>query len=473
VTSSPRPAINIALLGAALGALAALATLPACGPSGPTGDVSPDAGAPLDAALPAEDATCRLSATATSARVREGGRIELAFTLDGEVGALTATAGAGVDALELGADGRRVTVWAAYGPRRSTVVRLDAACGASASVTLEVRPLTSRALAAWTPGPDGGPDAREHPVMVIDPRDPTQLLLYGGFSFSPRQFTIVNDLWRYDLNVERWTSLPLTSPPVARAGGREASSPDEGAVYLFGGSAPDGEGLTTLERLTWTSTGASLRPIALDDPTGSLQPADLGSLIWDAPRQRLVSACGFATSAPHCQVAAIDPRTGRVEVLAPAGDAPTPRYGFFAAHDEEGQRLVLLSGAQRPRRSNPVNPATDLWSLALDAPGATWTLLGDATPFQGRRNGCSAFDPIGRRMFVWGGTADARTSAPGLWVLSLRPGAESVRELPVTLARPLRSSCKGLYDAQRRRVLFGFGNTAREQFADLVALELD
>lgn len=478
-----QPWLDLALIGATLGAVTALATLAACGSSEPGADagLSPDAGAPSDAGggdaggeadLGTTDAaTCRLVATATSARVREGGRVELSFSGEGELGTLTATAGAGVDALELDADGRSLTVWAAYGPRRTTAVRVDAACGASLSVPLEVRPLSSRALAAW--GGAEGPDAREHPATFADPREPTALLLYGGFSFVPRQFTIVNDLWRYDLVRETWSSLPLAGAPAARAGLRAAAVPEDGAVYLFGGSDDSGVGLTTLERLTWTSTGATITPITLDEPTRRLNATQLGGLVWDAPRQRLVSACGFGTSAPHCQVAAIDPRTGRVEVLAAAGEGPSPRYGFFAAHDVEGQRLIVFSGGQRPLRNSPVNPATDVWALALDAPDAAWSLLVDAAEFPGRRNGCSAFDPVGRRLFVWGGTPDARTTSPGLWVVSLRPGAESVREIPFAPARPARSSCTGLYDAPRRRVLFGFGNTTGAVFADLVAIELD
>ncbi len=474
--------LDLALIGATLGAVTALATLAACGTSDSDVDAGaqPDTGA-LDAggadtgagvdADAVDAAGCRLVATATSARVREGGRVELSLSGEGELGTLTATAGAGVDALEVGADGRRLTVWASYGPRRTTTIRVDAACGASLSVPLEVRPLSSRALAAW--GRAEGPDAREHPAFVVDPREPTAALLYGGFSFVPRQFTIVNDVWRYDLVRETWTLLPLTGTPAARGGLRAAVVPEDDAVYLFGGSDDSGAGLTTLERLTWTSTGATVAPIALDEPTRRLDVTQLGGLVWDAPRRRLVSACGFGTSAPHCQVAAIDPRTGRVEVLAAGADGPSPRYGFFAAHDVEGQRLVVFSGAQRPLRNSPVNPATDVWALALDAPDAAWTLLLDAAEFPGRRNGCSAFDPVGRRLFVWGGTPDARTTSPGLWVVSLRPGAESVREIPFAPARPARSSCTGLYDAPRRRVLFGFGNTTGAVFADLVSIELD
>lgn len=473
--------LDLALIGATLGAVTALATLAACGTSDADADAgaSPDAGGSLDAAGAdlgagadvADAATCRIVGTATSARVREGGRVELRFSAEGELGTLTATAGAGVEAVELGADGRSLTVWAAYGPRRSTTVRVDAACGASLSVPLEVRPLSSRALAGW--GRGDGPDAREHPAILPDPREPTGLLLYGGFSFVPSQFTIVNDVWRYDLSREIWTALPISGTPVRRAGLRAAVVPEDAAVYLFGGSDETGAGLSALERLTWTSTGATIARIELDEPTRRLNAAQLGSLIWDAPRQRLLSACGVGTSAPHCQVVAIDPRTGRVEILAPAGDGPSPRYGFFAAHDVEGQRLIVFSGAQRPLRNNPVNPATDVWALALDAPDATWSLLVDAAEFPGRRNGCSAFDPVGRRLFVWGGTADARTTTPGLWVVSLRPGAESVREIPFAPARPARSSCAGVYDAPRRRVLFGFGNTTGAIFADLVSIELD
>ncbi len=124
---------------------------------------------------------------------------------------------------------------------------------------------------------------------------------------------------------------------------------------------------------------------------------------------------------------------------------------------------MLFSGAQG---TNPLNAARDTWALDLD-PSPTWTLLmeGDAVP-PGRRNGCMVFDPSGPRLIVFGGTANAMTSEPGLWAFDARPGHAAWSQLVLDGEPPLRSSGFGFYDVASDRTLLGFGNSPIKAFRD-------
>src|SRR5438128_1402719 len=79
-----------------------------------------------------------------------------------------------------------------------------------ADVTLEIAALTWSNLSSWT-GASDGPPSREHPSMWIDEADPTRLLVFGGYAFEPRQYTLVWDLWQFDLGTRTWSSIAMNN----------------------------------------------------------------------------------------------------------------------------------------------------------------------------------------------------------------------------------------------------------------------
>ena len=149
--------------------------------------------------------------------------------------------------------------------------------------------------------------------------------------------------------------------------------------------------------------------------------------------------------------------------LAP-DDAPSARYGFFSGFDAERGRLVVFSGAQG---FAPLDPAADTWALDLRSDPPAWHRLASGeepgSP-PGRRNGVAVWDPTGSRLFVFGGTADARGSEPGLWAFDATPGAERWARVEREMSPPVRSSAFGVFDASRGRVVFGFGNTTASNY---------
>ena len=87
---------------------------------------------------------------------------------------------------------------------------------------------------------------------------------------------------------------------------------------------------------------------------------------------------------------------------------------------------------------------------------------------KGRRNGCAMPDPLGRRMFVYGGTADGATTEKGLFVLDLEPGHEAWTKLDLANAPPARSSGFG-FATPEGDVTCAFGNDDRP-YPDLTYL---
>lgn len=356
-----------------------------------------------------------------------------------------------------------------YGASGAQTLRLQKRCSqgvAEAAVEVDVRPIRFASLPTWTQG--NGPEAREHAQVWIDPQDENRMLLFGGFGFSPRQFTVIADMWAYDLLSNTWTEVSATDAPM-RAAGRIALLPDQRELLYFGGDPPSFRSAFGLSRMRWEGQTAVWSEIDVPEPRPD--GSSLGSFIHDRPRDRFLSVCGFGNSI-QCDVWSYIMSENTITQL-PVTPGPNPRYGFFAVHDEPGERLVVYAGAQNPVAGDQVNAASDTWALDLSEDTPQWSVLLDenASP-PGRRNGCSALDPQGRRFFVWGGTADGRTVQPGLWVLDLEPGFEGWQEVPLSSAPPDRTSCSAVYDPARRRILFGFGVSMIAPYADLLALEL-
>lgn len=402
---------------------------------------------------------------------RDGGvcALEVPDDLTVRAGALVpfAASEVGGSAVELSWPGSFVVlgpdeVRAPYDPG-TYAVDVRAACGDETQRTITVEALAFGAPIEWTVGPD----AREHPAMWIDPAEPDALYLFGGFSFVPRQFTVVDDLWRFDLNAESWTQLDNGGAPLLAAG-RVAFVPGLGAYYE-GGSGPANELPFSLVEIDASSATTSVRQVS---PSGAPnEGATLHGLVYDEPRSRLLSFGGFHPGLTN-ELFAFDLTTNEYGPIATSGEAPSPRYGFFLAVDEAADRLILFSGGQQAVAGDPVNAATDTWALDLSTTPPTWSqLFGSSDSASGRRNGCSAMDTKNRRFFVWGGTPDGRTTKTQLWILDLDPGQERWHQLPIGNDR-VRSSCSAIYDPARERILFGFGNNSAGIFADLTPLAL-
>jgi hypothetical protein len=298
---------------------------------------------------------------------------------------------------------------------------------------------------------------------VILDGDAGRVLLVTGSGYSP-YMTPLTDVWSYDLDSGAWTSVTPTGDVPAGGGSKRAAQiPGEPTAYLFGGYDQDGAALSDLYRVDFSAGGADF---ALLDQTNSPGPRALHAFAYDPELDRFVMFGGIGAGIENdTWVMTIDGDTA-VWTEAVTTEPPTPRYGFFHAFDPTAGRLVVYSGAQG---TASVNPAQDTWALDTRTDPMEWTLVSSgeeegAPP--GRRNGCTVYDSGVQRMFVFGGTPDAATTTPGLYVLDLRPGEETWTLLELADEPPLRSSGFGFYDPTGAVSVMGFGNTSSAVFSD-------
>ena len=415
-----------------------------------------------------EPAHCEVAPADAVTSVSEGGRARIALTVEGEVSGLTALASAGQARIE---DTTLVAKpgYGMAGVSMSVTVQYDCAgTPQETTVDVPVHGIGWSSLPTWTPGVDG-PLNREYGNVWIDAQNPDRMLAYGGFHYQPQQFTPANELWEYDLVNHAWRQLSPVGAPL-RPGAGLALIGDSDAVY-YGGLVDGNSTPYAVDRLDYSGDAPMFTNVVdgtggLNGGTGDYQP----SLVWDAPRNRLIAACGLNNAwGTHCRVRTIDVETGMSTTLEAVGEAPTGRNGHFWVHDVETERLILFSG---DAGSPSCDCQPDTWALELSEEPVRWVRIAVDAPPVGRRNGAFALDPEGHRMFVWGGTPDGATAAPGIWALDLERGAERWHQVqPTGEAPPDRASGAMVYDAARSRMVMGFGNAAGN-YTDLWSLAL-
>ncbi len=359
----------------------------------------------------------------------------------------------------------------------ATPLTITATCGvdrtAEAVISLSAAPLEFTQIRPWTPDVDG-PLGREYFSMWIDPVDADRLWVFGGFHYVPAQFTPSHDVWSLDLEGETWTRHddgPLTGLP----GGTVARTPD-GRMLRYGGLNSGelaGTRDTPFELLSIDTSTSGLvfadAPVEPVQAIGDYQPA-----FFFHPRTgKFYATCGINDGeGAHSRVRSYDPATHRWEEEVVEGDVPPGRTGQFWAYDEPTDRLIVFSGEGNPQTAACSNCLDDTWALELSAVPLRWTRLAESAGEIGRRNGAYVLDPIAHRLLVWGGTNNGRTTAPGLWALDLTPGEEAWYRVPTLGGAPVRTSGGAVFDAPRRRALFGFGNGDSGVNTDLWALGL-
>jgi hypothetical protein len=371
----------------------------------------------------------------------------------------------GVGGAVVTVDETTVAIRAPYVASADGEVALRLGCGQT--IPIELRPLTWTRLAEWVEGK--GANAREYGAWWLDPEGTGALVVFGGFHYFPKQFTPSNDAWRFDFATAAWSPLAGDALPTL-PGGRAAPIPGERAVLFFGGAAPTPNGSidTPPSLYRFDYDAERITPTKVED-LGDVLGSYTGSLVYDSKRKRWLSVCGLSsTVGMHCRVHAYTRETGFTAVTV-SGRAPRGRYGFHYAYDEATDRVIIFGG-QDGNADDDINGET--WTLDLAVEPPAWRLLfaNGAGPTK-RRNGAFALDPVGHRLFVWGGTSDGVTSLPNIQVLTLDRDAEAWSDVATPSEVPSRASAIGVHDGARERLLFGFGNDG-SPYHDLWSLDV-
>lgn len=328
------------------------------------------------------------------------------------------------------------------------------------AIALQVHKLAWQRRVTWTP--PAGPETREHGTFFYD-AEAKAAFLFEGSGYAP-QLTPLADAWRLDLATGAWSAwAPTGDLPVAGGSRRAAPIPGTKKFYSYGGYIGFGATAKDDGELYRVDLADAAHTFTRLTSAGAGPARELHAVAYDAKGEQLLVFGGIMTKPTQD---ALDD-TWSVKVSGDAATwtqlttakSPAPRYGMFSAFDAQARRFVVWSGAQIPDSSaDPVNAAQDAWALDLSVEPPVWSKLapaGDAP--KGRRNGCSMPDPSGRRLFVYGGTSDGKTTEKGLFVLDLEPGHERWTRLDLASPPPLRSSGFG-FATEQGDVTCAFGN---------------
>ncbi len=228
--------------------------------------------------------------------------------------------------------------------------------------------------------------------------------------------------------------------------------------------------------IAWSVSAAALVPGAAAEGRWVLlcgpldaPPRAYHSTVYDPVRRRLLS---LGESRPNAlwELALDDPVEWRV---VPCDGAPPPELGEQSViYDPAGDRLILFGGL-----CDAILPcAGDVWSLTLAGP-PTWSRVQPAGPAPPARFGQSAiYDPVGRRMIVFGGENTSRGRLGDVWSLSLADPPAWTEIAPGGPGPAPRVNHCSIYDPVRQRMLV-YGGWDHEGFTansyfDLWALSL-
>ena len=326
----------------------------------------------------------------------------------------------------------------------------------------------------WTPG-GSGPTPRFGTAAAYDGKR-SRLIFFGGSSIydgPPLSFPLCGETFGLPrTGITNWSTYPSLPTSASGAGPGQLVVVDaarDRVLRLFGisyGWAP-------------LPSGYSPRTISLSNPSTGWQsyqtvqisphPGHMAlSGVIDSPRRRLILFGGRNIGSNTLKNATSEwtlagPDTERV--LAPAGTPPSIREYHAAVADPVAQRMILFGGL------NGSTPLSDLWQLTLSGT-MTWSeLTPSGTPPAARYGHTAVYDPVRRRMIVFGGR-NSSTAFRDVFSLDLAgPPAWSPIVTTGPAPTPRYQHAAAFDEANDRMIVFGGGGTSKVASDTTWALE--
>lgn len=273
------------------------------------------------------------------------------------------------------------------------------------------------------------PTGRQNQAAIYDPvRD--RMLTFGGQGMSGP----LSEVWSLALADPAWSQvLPSGSPPSPRGSALAVYDPVGDRLLVLGGTPGPGSDLWALS-LSGAPTWQELHPV------GSPPPGTAGSsLSHDTLRHRFL-LYGGQNGRAETWVLDLDPAPAWIHLDGP----PSGRSFVTAIADEAENRLVVFGG------STGGVAQSDTWTHPLSG-GGRWTRIdpGGSSPPE-RAGHTATFDPLRRRMVVFGNGVDPGSAETWILDLASTPAWSQVVTEPRPPGRYLHAAA---YDPRGRRIL--------------------
>lgn len=136
--------------------------------------------------------------------------------------------------------------------------------------------------------------------------------------------------------------------------------------------------------------------------------------------------------------------------ITPLDQVPPGRYFHSGIYDAVRERLIIFGGYDGSNRN-------DVWALSLSGEPVWTRLFPSGTPPAPRWGHAAAYDPIGDRMIVIGGTGGSG-DMNDVWALSLGGAPAWTLVVPSGVAPSPRAQHAVAYDASAQRIILFGGN---------------
>ncbi len=243
-----------------------------------------------------------------------------------------------------------------------------------------------------------------------------------------------------------WSALQQS--PLARSNASMIDDPVRHRVILFGGASIGGGILSD----TWQLTPGPAEGWSPVPATGTAPVLHSQSAIYDPLGDRMLVFGGFHTTLNGSQsnelwsLSLSNPPTWTQ--LAPGGPLPDPRAQHSAIYDPIRRRMIVFGG----RTTSAF--VSEVWSLSLDGP-LQWTPLSPTGAVPARAGHLAIYDPGSDAMLVYGGNS----GNSDVWSLPLATASQW--NLLATSGTPpaAQGGMAGIYDpVMGRWVMLGGGS---------------
>ncbi len=302
------------------------------------------------------------------------------------------------------------------------------------------------------------PAPRNAHTMVYD-RANSRIVMFGGAAGIGSEFNDVWELRCHDAGCDWHRLAPTGEPPLARWGHAAVVDCEASRMIVFGGSREHSYLGDTWElslvpgRERWLRLGS-------EEPR---PPARCGtSAVWCGTRKSMVVFGGLGPGILN-DTWEFRPDVGHWTRLSLAGESPAGRSQACAAFDDAGNRMVMTLGV------GSVGFDSDVWALDLALGAEQWRRLAPAgVPPSPRAYGAWFHDQAGRKLYVFGGWSyPPMVFNNDLHCLDLDTGRWRQINLPGPLPRPRRLAAGCFDPLGRRLVMFGGEPEWRKYTADL------
>ena len=307
-----------------------------------------------------------------------------------------------------------------------------------------------------------GPSPRSGHTATYDAAN-DRMLVFGGTDGTRVQ----NDVWGLSLgSTAQWSALlPLSEEPTPRHFHSAIYDAVRDRMVVFAGDdfgpifAGDAWALSLSPAQAWTRL-----PVRNDGPRGIIGH----SAVYDVAHDRMIVYGGAGPTRDLPLVGDAwsfsfeDGITGTL--LHPQGTRPLPRIGQTAIYDPVSSRMIMFGGW------DGANVYSDLWALSSDY--QHWTALATSGGGPPRTYAESVYDPIQRRMIIFGGYGTDGFHND-LWSVALDGSPAVVPIVPDNPGPSPRDAARAVFDPVRNRMLLFGGNDGGQILDDLWEVSFD